>query len=268
MACVDSTHAQSTREPDTQYAQVPSASVKRENSADLAQAAKRIFEATNQFRREEKRPELKENPKLAEAATHFAKFMASTDKYGHEADGKTPADRATEHKYDYCAIAENIAYVYSSEGYTTQQVAKGLVDGWKKSPGHRKNMLDPDVIEAGMAVANSEKSGKYYGVQMFGRPKSALIEFQVVNESGQDVKYLVGDETQTLGPRFTRTHQDCRPGEIKFAWDESEGKPETFRPAAKDRFVITKKDGKLQVTRGKEEAEESSAAARATEEVK
>ena len=108
---------------------------------------------------------------------------------------------------------------------------------------------------AGMAVAQSEKSGKYYGVQMFGRPRSAAIEFQVVNESGEDVTYQAGDETLKLGPRYTRTHQDCRPMEIKFTWAESEGKAETFRAAAGDRFVISRKDGKFQVAREKAKSE-------------
>jgi uncharacterized protein YkwD len=229
-------------------------------TADVALAAKRVFEATNRFRKEEGRSELKENPQLTEAAGYFAKFMASTDKYGHEADGKTPAERAREYKYDYCGIDENIAFVYSSEGYGTGEVAQGLVEGWKKSPGHRKNMLDPDMIEAGMAVARSEKSGKYYGVQMFARPKSAAIEFQVANEAGEDVNYQVGDQSLTLGPRYIRTHTDCRPVELKFPGAGSEGKAETFRPVAGDRFVVSKKDGRIQVSRVKAKREGPAAA--------
>jgi uncharacterized protein YkwD len=235
--------------------------VKQEKTADVAAAAKQVFEATNRFRKEEGRSELKENPRLEEAASYFAKFMATTDKYGHEADGKQPADRAKEHGYDFCGIDENIAFVYSSAGYNTGEVVKGLVEGWKKSPGHRKNMLDPDMMEAGMAVARSEKSGKYYGVQMFGRPRSAMIEFQVVNESGEDVKYQVGDETLTIGPRYTRTHQDCKPGELRFVGSESEGKAEPFHPVAGDRFVVTRKDGKLSVSREKSHPQESTPSA-------
>src|SRR3954463_10775826 len=130
-----STRAQSRGEQDGQNSQVPSATAGQEKTADVSRAAKQLFDATNQVRREEKRSELKENRQLAEAAAYFAKFMASTDKYGHEADGKTPADRARGNKYEYGGIAENIASVYSSEGYNTKEVAKGLVDGWKKSPG-------------------------------------------------------------------------------------------------------------------------------------
>ena len=222
---------QSSREPDSQDLDSTSATARQEKTADVAEAAKQIFDATNRFRREEKRSELKENRQLAETAAYFARFMASTDKYGHEADGKTPADRAKEHKYDYCAIAENIAYVYSSEGYTTDEVAKGLVEGWKKSPGHRKNMLDPDVTEAGMAVAQSEKSGKYYGVQMFGRPRSAMIEFEVVNESGEDVKYQVGDETLDAGhPRTRGPTRTVSPASSSSPGPDPRASPRPFVP--------------------------------------
>ena len=43
---------------------------------------------------------------------------------------------------------------------------------------------DPDVTETGVAVARSEKTGYYYGVQMFGRPKSAAVVFKVENRAG------------------------------------------------------------------------------------
>ncbi len=35
----------------------------------------------------------------------------------------------------------------------------------------RKNMLAPEVTETGVAVARSGKTGRYYAVQMFGRPR-------------------------------------------------------------------------------------------------
>src|SRR5689334_15910645 len=142
---------------------------------DLDRAARQVIDQTNQFRRAEKRGDVTINAKLMATARYFADFMARTDKYGHEADGSDPAGRAKKHGYDYCLIAENIAYVFSSEGFTTEELAKQFVEGWKNSPPHRKNMLDPDVTETGVAIARSTTSGKYYAVQMFGRPKSMTI---------------------------------------------------------------------------------------------
>ena len=63
-----------------------------------------------------------------------------------------------------------------------------------------------------------------------------------MNETDEEVKYQVGDETLALPASSIRTHEDCRSAELKFDWTEAEGKPETFKPGAGDRFVITKKE--------------------------
>ena len=100
-----------------------------------------------------------------------------------------------------------------------------------------------------MAVAHSEQSDKYYAVQVFGRPRSAAYPFEVVNESGSTIEYQLGDDSLSLEPRYTRTHEVCVPAQLKFSWKESEGKPETFQPGRGDRFVITREQGKLMVKR-------------------
>jgi len=227
--------------------QAPASSAKPEQSANLTAMEKLIIAKTNEFRQEQGRAAVKTNPLLTETVHEFAAFMARTEKFSHEADGKQPSDRARQHKYSYCVIAENIAYEYSSEGFTTEDLATRLVEGWKKSPGHRKNMLDADVTETGVAVAQSEKSGKYYAVAMFGRPRSDAIEFSIKNESEAEVKYKVGDEELALPASSIRTHEQCRSADLKFEWSEAEGQPQTLRPKAGDRFVITKQAGKFVV---------------------
>src|SRR4029079_3802759 len=113
------------------------------------------------------------------AAAYFAAFMARTDKYGHEADGNKPEERIAANKYEACLTAENIAFAMNSDGFKTDDLARTFFEMWKKSPPHRDNMLDPDVKEVGIAIAFAPKSGRYYIVQDFGRPKTASISFQV-----------------------------------------------------------------------------------------
>jgi len=96
------------------------------------------------------------------------------------------------------ARAENVAYGCKDSPCVIQQ--------WVRSSGHRKNMLDPDVTDTGVAVARSEKTGRYYAVQMFGRPKSAAVKFSVANESGEAVTYEVGGESFELPPDAGSTH--------------------------------------------------------------
>jgi hypothetical protein len=88
---------------------------------DLPQVQEQIVELTNELRRREGLEPLHVNSELNEAAGYFADYMARTDKYGHTADGRTPADRASAHGYDYCLVLENIAYVFRSAGYPTEQ---------------------------------------------------------------------------------------------------------------------------------------------------
>ena len=90
---------------------------------DLSKVTTQIVERTNDFRKSEKRAPVKANPELTRAAEYFAKFMAETGKYGHEADGSKPADRAKKHGYEYSIVLENIAYMYNSEGFTTDALA-------------------------------------------------------------------------------------------------------------------------------------------------
>lgn len=235
--------AQAVEEDETEVL-VPKTKAKAPaNRPDLSAAAKLIIRQTNDFREGEKLPKVEVNAKLGETARYFADFMARTDKYGHTADGKRPADRAKKHGYDYCLVSENIAYQYNSAGFTTAQLAREFFEGWKHSPGYRKNMLDPDVTETGVAVARSEETGYYYAVQMFGRPKSKAIEFAITNESEDTVEYKIGDRTFPLPPRLIRTHQRCRPSEVTFRWPGAEGEARVVQPSNGDRFVVVGEKG-------------------------
>lgn len=197
----------------------------------LADVSKRIIDLTNTFRQNESLPRVEPDDQLAKPARYFADFMARTDQYGHSADGQTPAARARKFGYAYCIIAENIAYVYSSAGFTADDLAHRLFTGWRNSPGHRKNMLDPNVTETAVSIAHSAKTGHYYAVQLFGRPKSESIEFKVENRAGIEVEYVLDGQTFALPPRVTRTHQGCKPFELAF-------RGEATQPTNGQRLVV------------------------------
>jgi uncharacterized protein YkwD len=185
-----------------------------EDGVNRPAAVEQIVNRTNEFRRQHRLPSLRTNKKLAESATDFAEFMARTDRYGHQADGRQPAQRVAAHEYDHCLVAENIAQRYNSAGYETSRLAQVFVQGWIDSPGHRENMLDPDVTEIGAGLAHSDESGRYYAVQLFGRPKSEAIELEVANQSKTEVEYDLADTTFVIGPRQVRMHARCRASEL------------------------------------------------------
>jgi hypothetical protein len=211
---------------------------------DVPKAVGLVVERTNDFRKAEKCEPVKVNKELTAAAEYFARFMAETDKYGHEADDSKPAERAKKHGYDYCIVLENIAWQSNPAGFTTESLADGFVTGWKNSPGHRKNMLDPDVTETGVAIAYGEKSEKYYAVQLFGRPKSLAVLLKITNRSDVDLEYSIGEDKFTLGPGVIQSHTRCRTGEVTFQ------KPTGLAPvkfAGGDKFTVSGKDEKYEV---------------------
>jgi uncharacterized protein YkwD len=138
---------------------------------DLAEVERLVLAHTNAFRREQGRPPLAANDRLTRAARSFAAYLADTDRFSHTADGKQPSQRVSEHGYAWSAVAENIGWAYHSDGFTSEELARELVEGWKNSPGHRRNLLDPELTEIGVAVAYGKWSGRYYGAQAFARPR-------------------------------------------------------------------------------------------------
>lgn len=187
-----------------------------EKRPTLDQVEQLIVEQTNDFRQKQGREPVEVNETLKETATQFAEYMARTDKYGHQADGRQPSERAKAQGYDYCLVSENIAYQFKTTGYTTQKLAQGFVEGWINSPPHRRNMLERAVTDIGVAVAQSEKTGVFYAVQMFGRPKSKKIEFRLVNKANVKFKYQVANKQFTLPPNYARRHTLCRPSKLRW----------------------------------------------------
>jgi uncharacterized protein YkwD len=221
-----------------------------EFDADLDAAGRRIVELTNDFRRDEGRAPVETNPALNETARDFADYMARTGRYGHNADNRQPAERADAHDYEYCVIAENIAYQFRTRGYATGVLAERFFTGWKESPGHRENMLDPAVTETGVGVAQGE-NGVYYAVQLFGRPKSMHIEFRIANRIDQAVRYEIGERTYTLEPRFIRTHQVCRPPELTFLLPADGDEPKRRRVEVGNggSLLVTDSESGVQIVR-------------------
>lgn len=176
--------------------------------------AARIVQKTNAFRQAQGLPKVSVDKSLEQAAQHFARYIANTGRYGHGADGHTPAERAAAQGYAYCIVEENLAMVYRSDDYASAEALAGeMVEGWKNSPGHRRNMLEPAVTQTGVALAQAA-DGRYFGVQMFGRPKSQAIRFAVRNLGDKEVRYTLDGHAFALGPRVTRTHSVCRPVEL------------------------------------------------------
>jgi uncharacterized protein YkwD len=239
LALATAVGAQTTRErtSESSAASQPRAA-RSSNGPDLAKVEKILVTLTNRFRRENNRGHLIWNPKLARAAREFAQYVARTGKFSHTADGRSPWDRTAAQGYEDCIIAENIAWELNPAGFTTRGLAEALMKGWEESPEHRKNLLDPDFIELGVGVAFNKDTGRYYAVQDFGRPKSEAVGFQITNDTGAQVEYAVDGKKFTVQPRYTVTHQRCRPPQLTFRLPDGAAKGEVFRPHNGSHYVV------------------------------
>jgi hypothetical protein len=205
----------------------------------------RIVDLVNAFRDRQGLPALATDRRLAQAAAGYADYMARTDRYGHEADGREPSQRASAAGYEWCAVSENLAWFSSTQPIDLEALAANFVDGWEKSPGHRRNMADPEVVQTGVGVARSGTSGRWYAVQLFGRPKSMQRRFRIENGAGVELSYEVGGERYTLPPQTNRTHEECRSTTLTL--QRPGAAPWVARPLDGDRWRVERVDGRIEI---------------------
>ncbi len=118
-----------------------------------------VVAKTNQFRKENGLGALQSNEFLNELAQKHSEAMAKgRSSFGHEGFERRNA-QATAKLKNISTFAENVAY-----GATT---ATQVVNNWKNSPGHRKNMLGKSYKFIGVGIAKSP-NGQLFYTQLFG----------------------------------------------------------------------------------------------------
>ncbi|MBI4434024.1 CAP domain-containing protein [Candidatus Uhrbacteria bacterium] len=120
----------------------------------------------NQVRAAADLPSLHADARLTRSATAKSADMVERQYFDHvNADGAGPEYFATEARYPYSVIGENLAMGFVA--------AATIVDAWQQSPAHARNLRDPLFADAGFGIV----SGTYRGAptlfiaQHLGRPK-------------------------------------------------------------------------------------------------
>lgn len=142
-----------------------------------------LLSETNKMRAAEGIPELSFNSKLDKAAQLKAQDMAAQNYWAHNTpEGKEPWVFIDMSEYKYAKAAENLAYGFED--------SKSTVSAWMNSPGHRANLMDPELQEVGFGVIDIPnylgKGPETVVVAMYGDPvggQSAEVQITGASEN-------------------------------------------------------------------------------------
>ena len=105
----------------------------------------------NAYRKSKGLKPLRIDVKLTRAAKAHARDLARWDRISHYgSDGSNPWDRVKRTGYNAKLAAENVG--------TGQKTIEEVFRGWKKSPGHNKNLLLADAEQMGIALVYDPKT--------------------------------------------------------------------------------------------------------------
>jgi len=136
------------------------------SAQDVRALERRTFEAINQARRRGGVPALAWNEALAKLARSHSARMAERGFFSHQDPQRGYLeDRLNKAGIAWVRCAENLSQVL---GYD-DPVAEG-VEGWLKSPGHRRNLLERQATQSGVGVA-LRSDGSYFFTQIFLLPR-------------------------------------------------------------------------------------------------
>ena len=176
-----------------------------------------IVQLTNQQRQQRGLGKLKTNSALTQAAIAKAQDMFAKDYWSHVSPtGDQPWKFIRQAGYYYTYAGENLARDFD----TSSQV----VAAWMNSPGHRKNILNPNYLEIGVAVMDGTLQGKQTTlvVQMFGQRRVAVASN--TQSASQPTPTVPPRPTATPTPKLLVTATPT-PASVSALLNQPEDKP-------------------------------------------
>jgi uncharacterized protein YkwD len=120
--------------------------------ADVATIHRQLLERLNRTRAEVGLPPLQPDERLDAIALAHSEDMRAHDFVGHVSPTTgSAADRVRNAGIRTGLVLENIG-----RGYTADEIHRGLLD----SPGHRANLINPNVTHVGIGVVGEEENGQ------------------------------------------------------------------------------------------------------------
>jgi uncharacterized protein YkwD len=138
-------------------------------ASDMRAASAEIFARANEARVQAGAGRLEWDPALAAAALYHCRRMVSEGPIAHRYGGEPDlSERAAQAGARFGIIEENVAIGPSAEA---------IHEEWMNSPGHRENLLNPEVDRVGIAVIASR--GVLYSVADYSHAVLALSPSQI-----------------------------------------------------------------------------------------
>jgi uncharacterized protein YkwD len=161
-----------------------------ENSLTVAEQY--LLAAANEARANQGLPPVHLDPVLSEASAQHAREMANHADISHQFDGEPElATRGANAGAHFSLISENVGEAPSSVI---------IHDLWMHSPGHRANLLDPNVDSIGIAIVT--RDNQLYAVEDF----ASTVKILTLNQQER----TVADVLTQSGMRVAETTQDAR----------------------------------------------------------
>jgi uncharacterized protein YkwD len=132
-----------------------------ELAVDSAGVFVTVFNQTNAYREANGVHKLILSGRVKPVAQEYAEYLAANNATGHEADGRTPAERVAARGIKYCGVAENVFEIWSSPDVPNWQLAVSwAMDFWMHSPGHDANLRNANMKLLGVGSAGWSHDGR------------------------------------------------------------------------------------------------------------
>lgn len=137
--------------PNGTFEKAPSGALSDRDYSHTRLSVEKARDIINQYRKDNGLKPLKINAELTAAAKAHSRDLAKWDRISHYgSDGSNPWDRVKRTGYKPRLAAENVG--------TGQVSFDEVMKGWKKSPGHNKNLLLADAKQMGIALVYDPKT--------------------------------------------------------------------------------------------------------------
>ncbi len=207
---------------------------RQSDGRDVESVRRELLDLLNETRRTANLRELREHAAIREVALAHSRDMAEHDFIGHTSPRSGSAvDRVRGASLPSGLVLENIG-----RGYSAQEIHRGLLE----SPGHRANLVNPDVTHVGIGIVAQPEG-----------PRSAFIVTQVLVRMSERVD--LRDAPQRLLSMINRARsargappleiedhlsEACREAGERFFADPSQSQQDTVDDASASlrRFAI------------------------------